>query len=79
VDRVDDVVYDRYFRWQMLANRLTVTAHPIVVTPAGFSGALPVGLQAVGRNRGEAELLSHTATIEATLGFTRRQPQFLGT
>ncbi|MFK5098525.1 hypothetical protein, partial [Klebsiella pneumoniae] len=26
VERVGDAVYDRYFRWQMLANRFTVTA-----------------------------------------------------
>ena len=74
VERVGDTVYDRYFRWQMLANRLTVTAHPVVVTPAGFSGTLPVGMQVAGRHRGEVALLSHTAGIERTLGLTDRHP-----
>jgi len=74
VARVGDVEYDRYFRWQMLANRITATAHPVVVTPAGFSDGLPVGLQAVGRNRGERDLLAHTAAIEAVLGLTARHP-----
>lgn len=74
VDRVGDVTYDRYFRWQMLANRLTVTAHPVLVTPAGFSDGLPVGMQVVGRHRGERDLLAHTAGVEAVLGFAGRRP-----
>ena len=75
VERVGDAVYDRYFRWQMLANRFTVTAHPVVVTPAGFDGHLPVGMQVVGRHRGEAELLAVTAGIEGILGLTGRTPE----
>lgn len=79
VDRVGEAVYDRYFRWQMLANRLTVTAHPVLVTPAGFSGGLPVGLQLAGRNRGERDLLTHAAGIERTLGSVTRHPQEIPT
>ncbi|GAA1682255.1 amidase [Microbacterium lacus] len=74
VRKVGEVECDRYFRWQMLANRITVTAHPVVVTPAGFSGGLPVGMQVVGRNRGEFDLLSHTAGFERALGLTARHP-----
>lgn len=74
VARVDETVYDRYFRWQMLANRFTVTAHPVVVTPAGFAEGLPVGLQVMGRNQGELALLCHTAAIEAALGHVERHP-----
>lgn len=74
VDRVGDVEYDRYFRWQMLANRLTVTAHPVLVTPAGFSDGLPVGMQLVGRHRGERDLLAHASGIEAALGHVTRRP-----
>lgn len=78
VDRVGDATYDRYFRWQMLANRLTVTAHPVLVTPAGFSGGLPVGMQVVGRHRGERDLLAHGAGIEGALGHVRVRPVALG-
>jgi amidase len=74
VRQVGGVEYDRYFRWQMLANRITVTAHPVVVTPAGFSGDLPVGMQVIGRNRGEFELLSHTVGFERALGLVDRHP-----
>jgi amidase len=75
VDRVSDVEYDRYFGWQMLANRFTVTAHPVVVTPGGFSARLPVGLQVVGRHRGEFDLLRVTAGIESVLGHIDRNPE----
>ena len=75
VDEVDGVLYDRYFRWQMLANRFTVTAHPVLVTPGSFTAdGLPVGLQVVGRHRGERDLLRHGAGIEAALGLTGRHP-----
>lgn len=76
VSEVDGVQYDRYFRWQMLANRFTVTAHPVLVTPGAFTPeGLPVGLQVVGRHRGERDLLRHGGGIEAALGLTARHPE----
>jgi amidase len=67
---------DRYFLWQRLACRVTVTAHPALSVPGGFSAeGLPVGLQLVGRHRGELELLGVTAAIEEATGFAARRPQ----
>jgi amidase len=74
VRSVGEEHYDRYFEWQMLANRLTVTAHPVVVTPAGFVGGLPIGLQVVGPHLREEDLLSHTAGFERALGLVQRHP-----
>nr|WP_173153207.1 amidase family protein [Phytohabitans suffuscus] len=75
VTKVDGVAYDRYFRWQRLANRITATAHPALVTPAGWTPAgLPVGLQVVGRYRGDRRLLSLGAAIERALGHAARRP-----
>jgi amidase len=66
---------DRYFQWQRLACRVTVTAHPALSVPAGFSAdGLPVGLQLVGRHRGELALLCQAAAIEAATGLTTRHP-----
>lgn len=73
VEEVDGVRFSRYFWWQMMANRVTVTAHPVVVTGAGFSAAgLPVGVQVVGPYAREARALAVAAAIEDLTG-TRAQ------
>jgi amidase len=65
----------RYFEWQRLACRVTVTAHPALSVPAGFSaGGLPIGLQLVGRHRGELALLKTAAAIEQLTGCGGRRP-----
>jgi len=75
VDEVDGHRFDRYFTWQMLANRLTLTAHPVVVTSGGFTPeGLPVGVQVVGRYGREAQLLAVTRAIEEATGWIRRAP-----
>jgi amidase len=75
VPEVDGVVFDRYFLWQRAACRLTVTGHPVLATPAGFtSGGLPVGMQVLGASRGDARLLSIGMTIESVLGHVGRVP-----
>ena len=68
--------FDRYFLWQRLACRVTVTAHPCLSVPGGFSAdGLPVGLQLVGRHRGDLELLRIAAAIEEATGYGERRPQ----
>ncbi|HEX5621836.1 MAG TPA: amidase [Solirubrobacteraceae bacterium] len=53
-----------YLEWMRSCSRITVTAHPAVSVPAGFTDAgLPVGLQLVGRYRGEAALLRLAAAV----------------
>lgn len=77
VESVDGARFDRYFTWQMLANRLTLTAHPVVVTSAGFTaGGLPVGVQVVGRHGREAQLLAVTRAIEEATGWISQAPSF---
>ncbi|SKA97515.1 amidase [Agreia bicolorata] len=77
VQTVDGHRFDRYFTWQMLANRLTLAAHPVVVTSAGFTGeGLPVGVQVVGRHGREAQLLEVTRAIEEATGWIFRAPSF---
>jgi amidase len=75
VAEVDGVAFDRYFLWQRAACRLTVTGHPVLATPAGFTdGGLPVGMQLVGASRRDARLLAIGAAIEAELGLVGAEP-----
>ncbi|RKT35814.1 amidase [Microbacterium sp. AG1240] len=75
VAEVDGVAFDRYFLWQRAACRLTVTGHPVLATPAGFTqGGLPVGMQLVGASRRDARLLAIGAAIESALGLVGAAP-----
>lgn len=75
VHSIDGHDFDRYFGWQAMANRITETGHPALITPAGFTAAgLPVGLQVVGGYREDRRLLELGSTIERTLGVVGRKP-----
>jgi amidase len=64
-----------YLEWMRSCSRITVTAHPALSLPAGFtSDGLPVGVQLVGRQRGELGLLRLAAAIEQATGVGRRAP-----
>ena len=54
-----------YLEWMRSSSRITMTAHPALSLPAAFTPeGLPVGLQLVGRRRGELDLLRLAAGIE---------------
>ncbi len=73
---IDGTHLDRYFLWQRLSCRVTVTAHPALSVPGGFAAdGMPVGLQLVGPHRGDLELLNVAAAIEAATGFGERRPE----
>jgi amidase len=72
---VAGVAMPNYLGWMRACSRITVTAHPVAAVPAGFTDdGLPVGLQLVGRYRGDRRLLEHAAAWEAATGLTRRHP-----
>jgi amidase len=65
--------YIEYFR---SCSRITVTAHPAIAVPAGFTpDGLPVGLQLVGRARDEAALLRLAREFCGVTGLTERTPE----
>jgi amidase len=48
-----------YLEWFRSCSRITVTGHPALAVPAGTtSTGLPIGLQLIGRHRGELALLA---------------------
>ena len=67
------VTFDTYIDWLAIAYAITLTGHPALSLPCGFTAAgLPVGLQMVGGWQGEAALLSAAAALEADLGLDAR-------
>jgi amidase len=72
---VAGVPMEKYTDWFRSCSRITVTAHPAISVPAGFTDTgLPIGLQLVGRYRDEAGLLRLADAFEAATGFGRRRP-----
>jgi amidase len=79
VREIAGVPMETYIQWLRSCSRITVTAHPAVSVPAGFtSGGLPVGLQLVGRYRDELGLLRVAAAFEEATGFGGRRPALDG-
>jgi amidase len=72
---VAGVAMPHYLGWMRVCSRITVAAHPVAAVPAGFTpDGLPVGMQLVGRYRGDRRLLEHAAAWEEASGLTRRHP-----
>lgn len=77
---VAGVAMERYYTWQRACSRLTSTSMPILGVPAGFTpDGLPVGMQLVGRHRGERDLLALGLAWEREFAeATTRRPAVLG-
>jgi amidase len=66
---------DNYVEWLRVTSAITLTSCPAISVPCGFTGdGRPVGLQLVGRPRGEAALLEAAAVLEEALGLARLVP-----
>jgi aspartyl-tRNA(Asn)/glutamyl-tRNA(Gln) amidotransferase subunit A len=76
VIEIDGQSYDNlrphWFPWTMPFN---MTGHPAISLPCGFGrDGLPIGLQLVGRFRGDAELLRASALFESSHDWLTRWP-----
>jgi aspartyl-tRNA(Asn)/glutamyl-tRNA(Gln) amidotransferase subunit A len=70
--RIFDNLRPHWFPWTMPFN---MTGHPAVSVPCGFGrDGLPIGLQLVGRFRGDVELLRIAALFEASQDLLSRWP-----
>jgi len=73
---VAGVPMESYIEWMRSCSDITVTGCPAVSVPAGFTPeGLPVGLQLVGRPRGELELLRLAHAFEQATRVGERRPQ----
>ncbi len=67
--------FGNYVDWLRLVSAITLTSCPALSLPCGFTASgLPVGLQLVGRPRGEGDLLSAAAALEEALGLAGLTP-----
>ncbi|WP_448950084.1 amidase [Labrys neptuniae] len=75
VREVDGTVFENYVDWLKIASVITMTSCPSLALPAGFTGdGRPVGVQIVGKPRGEAALLSAGMVLEELLGLSALVP-----
>jgi amidase len=75
VTEIDGVKMESYIDWMRSCYLITATSHPAMSVPCGFTNdGLPVGLQIVGRHRGEFELLQIAYAFEQATGIGRRRP-----
>jgi amidase len=73
--KVAGITMPHYLGWMRVCSRITLSAHPAAAVPAGFTDeGLPVGLQFVGRYRGDLSLLRHAAAWEAASALTDQHP-----
>ena len=73
--QVAGVAMPTYIDWMRSCWYVTFMACPAISVPAGFSASgLPVGLQIVGRHRGDLSVLQLAHAFEQASGHGRRRP-----
>jgi amidase len=66
---------ENYLNWMRSCSRISMTGHPAISMPGGFSAqGLPVGLQVVGRWRDEWSLLQLAHAMESVGEVALRRP-----
>jgi amidase len=78
VDTIDGTRLDTYIDWMAICCMITVTSLPTLSIPGGFSPAgLPIGLQLVGKPRGDLELLKIAHWFEQSTRFYQQRPRII--
>ena len=75
VTEIDGKPCETYIDWFSITFALTMTACPTISVPCGFSSdGLPVGVQIMGKPRGEAALLRAAKRFEQAVGISGQLP-----
>jgi len=72
---IEGVAMESYLDWMRSCSWITVTGHPAISVPCGFTaGGLPVGVQIIGRYRDERGLLQFARAFEQRTQAGLRRP-----
>ncbi len=74
---IEGMPMTNYLDWMKSCYRITVTGHPAISVPAGFtedSPPLPVGIQIIGRFRDDFGVLQLAHAFESATGYGKRRP-----
>ena len=75
VKEIDGFPCETYIDWFAITFALTMTSCPIISIPCGLTeDGLPVGLQIVGKPRGETALLGIAKWMEDLFGMANKLP-----
>jgi amidase len=75
VREIDGVQMETYVDWMKSCYYISVTGHPALSVPAGFTeDGLPVGIQIVGRYRGELDVLRLGHAFEGATNYGSTHP-----
>ena len=75
VTEIDGKPCETYIDWFSITFALTMTSCPTISVPCGFTSAgLPVGIQIMGKPRGEAALLLVAKQFEQVIGMAAQLP-----
>jgi amidase len=75
IEEINGTPMDTYIDWMTVCCAVTVTGLPALSVPAGFTkGGLPVGLQIVGKPRGDLALLKLAHCYEQATMFYQQTP-----
>ncbi len=75
VEVIDGRACQTYIDWFAITFALSLTSCPVLSLPCGHTAnGLPVGIQIMGKPRGEAALLAAASVLEAELGLADRLP-----
>ena len=75
VTEINGVRMKNYIEWMKSCYYITVTGHPAISVPCGFTPeGLPVGIQIVGRHRDDLGVLQLARAFERATGFWKQRP-----
>lgn len=75
VREINGVAMPTYIDWMAVCCMISVTGLPAISVPGGFTKeGLPIGVQIVGKPRGDLALLRIARAFEAATGFGQRRP-----